>query len=355
LKNTIHIPGLTGLRAFACLIVLMMHSNQMISEFDFGRHLPFIHYGHMGVDIFFLLSGYIICYVYQNFRLNFASSVHFLLSRFARIYPAYVFSLFFMLIIWGAAHIFDHEFSNKENWTIDAFFKNILMLQSWAFHDSGLWNTPAWSVSAEILAYLIFPISTLFFRPSRLSILYFVTFTTLYIFYFSNNEKDIASSIQGVDAIVRVVLCFFAGVNLFFIFEKLKEKIPKLDPLFMVFFIILYWSIGAPEEYSIVFFVPLILLCAKNSTGVFSQRVCIYFGKISYSAYIIHFPIFLILRFVYQKSLGVFPDHLGVLSFAFFFIFIGAAAAAGALLYHFVESPMRQLIMRRYVERGSVS
>src|SRR6188768_1996982 len=81
------IPGLTGLRGIGALWVLLFHWAGLR---QWGREAPVLGFGYLGVDLFFLLSGFVLTHVYlRRLSLDWASYRQFLLLRFARIYPLY--------------------------------------------------------------------------------------------------------------------------------------------------------------------------------------------------------------------------------------------------------------------------
>src|SRR5664279_382923 len=82
-----YMPPLTGIRALAALLVLVMHTEQNIPTGLYSI-LPFFARGYLGVDFFFVLSGFIITYVYLSglANPNGASVLIFLWHRFIRLY-----------------------------------------------------------------------------------------------------------------------------------------------------------------------------------------------------------------------------------------------------------------------------
>jgi peptidoglycan/LPS O-acetylase OafA/YrhL len=107
--------------------------------------LAFVARGYLGVDFFFVRSGYIITHVY------FASlaSPHsgavwiFLWHRFTRLYPVHITVLAGLVAIVSLAGIAGYVLNNPQDWGVT---------------QSPGWNVPAWSISAEWFAYLLFPL-----------------------------------------------------------------------------------------------------------------------------------------------------------------------------------------------------
>jgi peptidoglycan/LPS O-acetylase OafA/YrhL len=163
------IVSLTSLRGVAASIVVIYHLSPGICEsIGCQTGLPFFSNGQLMVDFFFILSGFILTYAYSSghwTKGNWLEIRTFLLRRFARIYPAH----FFMLIVFIAYELVDlvvHSMvldSNDGVWftgstSITSIFTNLLLIQSWGIHDTLTWNQPSWSISAEFVAYILFPI-----------------------------------------------------------------------------------------------------------------------------------------------------------------------------------------------------
>ncbi len=159
------IPALTGLRFLAALAVFIAHFGSPHLE-GFPRLITNLATsGFVGVGLFFVLSGFILTYVYEEGRALNKPVMVFWTARFARIYPVYFFSLIF------AAPVFLPQFlpGLLSNWFHNdplylAIAKSggflasfISVSQAWFPTISGAWNNVAWSLSAEVFFYFTFP------------------------------------------------------------------------------------------------------------------------------------------------------------------------------------------------------
>ncbi len=147
--------ALTGLRGIAAMLVLMHHFSL---HFGDGLGWPvlggLLRRGYLGVDLFFVLSGFVISMVYGRwFGAAIAGQAWaarvgaFLMRRVARIWPLHV---VVALVLIGLAAADSHGFSVRFS------LANLLLVQGWGI--SGEVNAPAWSISAELFAYLLFPV-----------------------------------------------------------------------------------------------------------------------------------------------------------------------------------------------------
>ena len=143
--------ALTGLRGLAALLVVAHHLCLHLDDGDLhpGLRWLFLH-GYLGVDLFFVLSGFVISMVYGAWftgagGLRGAAYVRFLLRRVARIWPLHAFVLLVLIGTGTGAAVLSPQLVAA----------NLVMVQAWGL--SIAINPPAWSVSTEFLAYLLFP------------------------------------------------------------------------------------------------------------------------------------------------------------------------------------------------------
>jgi peptidoglycan/LPS O-acetylase OafA/YrhL len=153
------LPALTSLRFFAALHVFVFHmyAMQIANTSGWARRVSSI--GYVGVSFFFILSGFILVYTYDVRPI---SAREFWRARFARIYPAYLFSLLFT-----APFFFYVSIKLKpapipfmiwpQNHLITSCLLVPSLIQSWIPGAALAWNPPAWSLSDEAFFYLLFP------------------------------------------------------------------------------------------------------------------------------------------------------------------------------------------------------
>lgn len=156
------LPALTGARGPAALAVVAYHlpldQNTLPHSSWLGLETLFAR-GDLGVDFFFILSGFIIHHVYRNVfagRVEARDVRRFVLYRFARIWPLHMVTMLAALLLYSVAVLVFHRSPpDAESYAPLSLLLNLLMVQSWFGFASP--NVPAWSISAEWAAYLAFP------------------------------------------------------------------------------------------------------------------------------------------------------------------------------------------------------
>jgi peptidoglycan/LPS O-acetylase OafA/YrhL len=293
------IPGITGIRGIAACWVVLFHyfrlSNSHIRP-TFLFDLPVIGRGYLGVDLFFLLSGFVLFLTY-NKRMSIpqvSEIKNFFIARIFRVFPLHlvVLSCFAAVLIFiGPSFLFE----GNGPYNLKTFMLSAFLVQSWAMQPL-IWNSPAWSLSNELLAYIFFPLligGTRRVRSWRLAITYaagaFAFLTTLCAI----------SPDPGFDHIKRIGMLrclveFPVGMLLCRILQ-LKTFNSRIASQFFVIGLTLL-SISMLDVrldlLSLPAFCFLILSCAIGSPlvdRIFGNKICHWLGEVSYSIYIIHF------------------------------------------------------------------
>lgn len=147
--------SLESLRGVAAVLVALFHSGFVVDQ-----KWPVIAQGDIFVDLFFVLSGFVMFHAYADRIAGGLRFSRYVLLRIGRLYPLHL----FMLLIWmgyvlirGFVHgqygLGADPFVNSNLYTL---VSNLLLLQSMGLHDLMSWNYPSWSVSVEFYTYLVF-------------------------------------------------------------------------------------------------------------------------------------------------------------------------------------------------------
>lgn len=329
------IKALTGIRGFAAVWVCVHHyAYSTLGTEDRGLPLNFLTQGHWGVIIFFVLSGFILGYVYSSwFRIPFSSSdyIKFIKLRIARVYPLH----FATLIVWlfGCLLGFIGLNSNDSLYT---FVLNLLLVHAWGFTPSISWNQPSWSISTELFSYLLFPFFFNWINHRSRIVCVIISLLLLlsilhppqvwiakHIFAYFKNKLVINQFDYGL-SVITWFYSFAFGVVVFFQStgsgKKLNPDLAVIVGLFIT--IVMLANAGAlnggETAMGISFNTGLVIYGIYNESKVgaliFGNPISVMLGDISYSLYLTHimYPLiinricaFLIPKFsVYDLSLS---------------------------------------------------
>ncbi len=150
-RARIPLPGLTGIRGVGAIWVLIYHAAP-----GYSMHLPLAEAGYLGVDLFFILSGFVLSHAHPDVQWDWPRYKAFIRTRFARIFPMHWVAL---ALVVAVVVIYQKVYAHTpEQFAWQDLISNALLVQNWGLGRPASWNTPAWSLSTEWLASLLFPL-----------------------------------------------------------------------------------------------------------------------------------------------------------------------------------------------------
>ncbi|KRC65462.1 hypothetical protein ASE12_12290 [Aeromicrobium sp. Root236] len=356
------IRPLTGLRGvFAAWIVLGHFWTPAVPQFPRLVELarPALG-GSLVVDTFFVLSGFIITYIYAERMTTFswAGTRDFWRHRFARIYPVYALSLaLFIAFVAITQRLTDPPIPSV---VIEpgSIIRNALFLHS--LPDGMVINPPAWSLPGEVVAYALFPVLVLAvvripkaWIAFGLAALVAVAGASLIAATYTD---DFGYSLYELSW-MRAGWAFPAGCLLARGWMLLGDRgrSPAWDVIAGIGFAGLFGAIMTGHPTPTLYLPPaglpflclVVVGCAGASGWVaraLSGRVVVWGGRISYSIYLTHYVVFLVYVEIVRRNdiaTSAFAVRVGVLVLA-----LTAVVALGAAFYHLVEEPARRAISR---------
>lgn len=368
------IRALTGLRIVAALWVLVFHFGFTpgISGARFWRPLdPLVAAGQLGVDLFYVLSGFVITLTYVDSlgrRPAARRTVAFWWARFCRIWPVYavVTTLFG---IWLAAK---ETFGSSTNVAYQAvqpvvdvphYLEQLVMVQMWhrPFLDGSSFVGPAWSVSVEVAAYLCFPVlALLLWRlrgawPAVQGLLAVAAMVPLAWMTWSTG-----SIFHPWSWVLRIAGGFVAG-SLTCLAVRRFRPTPWVDRLATATVVLSaagivagVWvlprlSSASGSGWAVVALFPVLVgalaLSTRGPSRLLASRAAVHGGRISYSLYLVHVPVFEVLWTAMAHGRLLRPGG------ALFRIVVPAAVVVVVLLahlsYRFIEEPARLALRAR--------
>jgi peptidoglycan/LPS O-acetylase OafA/YrhL len=370
------IEALTGLRFFASIAAVISNMS-LWPDVDPG-FARLINWGPLKgiittpfrVDIFFMLSGFLLIYIYaEHFQKNmsFLKSIKFYALRLARIYPLHLFSLLLILAlnligIWKPGSMYaPGQFSAERIYEEGAYLANFTLTSAWSVFKYKLsWNGPAWSLSAEWFNYLLFPLIALSFSFIKKTSHHFFTFFTVLFIYLILVEGSHHTyyADHGTGALIRSVIGFYIGGVCASLYQKKFLENINWDHVFtatfwmFLNFLVFYGITKRPNFIFIYMMLPILIFSlAKTKTYVraaLSQPFVIYLGKLSFGIYMLHQPVLRvmghILKGVYKK-ISIEPNQM-TLHFHLLFCLITIVFCA-SLTFHLIEDPIRKILRRK--------
>jgi len=294
--------SLDGLRGLFALAVVLFHAN-------FASHLyglPLIRNSYLSVDFFFVLSGFVIACAYGEQLTTGNDMRSFLIKRLGRIWPLHIVVLAVLVGIEALKLAVQHvglvQFSNPPFTGPDspfALITNILLLQSLDLHQTTTWNYPAWSISAELSAYALFALVVYVGRRWALWIAGAVVVAAcMAIVKFSDSGMDLTFHLGAV----RGCLGFFLGWLAYAAHRRQPDRSGSGMEIILAILVLAYiWSVGrSMVGYAAPFLFALVIYLIAGGRGVVSRalnsRPMQFLGRISYSIYMTHVAVLLVVR-----------------------------------------------------------
>src|ERR1700742_2240595 len=171
------IKALTGLRIVAAVWVVLFHFRPLLRDAAPGfldALTPVLNCGAQGVDLFFILSGFVLTWNYLD-RMGGSwstrATLRFLWLRLARVWPVYLVTMHLAAaFVIFTLHVGHAPAENVAELNAVNYVRQLMLVQLWfqPYFDGSSWDGPAWSISAKWLAYLLFGLLVLvIFRIAR--------------------------------------------------------------------------------------------------------------------------------------------------------------------------------------------
>jgi peptidoglycan/LPS O-acetylase OafA/YrhL len=349
--------ALTGLRFLAASLILVHHSTVLRIP------IPLWSFGH-GVSLFFVLSGFILAYIYPRLDSG-AKAKRFLILRVARIWPAHAATLLLTVVALSLPAV---------NWQ---FLTNLAMVQGWIPSEPWYFsfNAASWSISTEFGFYLAFP-----FLIWRWHTTWWwkwpATATLVVILVTVGKEASLPDYLEAPGITLHGLLYinplarlfeFTTGMATYSCFARLQPYATRLDPVWasalelailaltawfiidypvfryaVQYFHIVTWQEWLTHTGSLVIF-PFLIIALGIGRGVVSRvlssRLAVLLGELSYSVYLVHSTTYgFFARYWLLRGDG--PDYGG------WALCIAVTLVISFLIWKFIETPARRAAKR---------
>jgi len=309
---------------------------------------PFYNNGYLAVDLFFVISGFIFYRVYSvSVGLGSVGSTQFIVARLARLYPLHLVTLLLVLVGQMFAYrSLGHEFIYTVNDSYH-FVLNIFFASSWGFQSGLSFNGPVWSVSIEILLYAVF------FGVARavgdrrdwdlpaIGMMLMTAFVVSRVGHKSETVRAISTAL--VDFFLgglayQLWLASTAGQRARWLLASAGVLVTTGATLAFA-----YGVIGRQTFPLLAYPACIVSLAVLQSWRPEAGRSLRLIGDITYSVYLIHFPVQLAMVLaIHQWSLSVDFEHAAVL-----LVFVALLIVLAIPVHYGFELPAQRWVKRR--------
>lgn len=311
-----------SLRGLAATMVAIFH-------FDIYNSLTsqnIVMQSWLFVDFFFVLSGFIISYNYKNSFLNKNDFKRFIILRIGRLFPLHLFMLLLFIVLEiGFSYVKKMGFLSgyavfSEGKMLVGLLYEFSMMHALPFSIDTSWNPPSWSISVELYVYLIFSVVVIFFGK-KLNALVKLFLIALSFYLIFQSELGIESSHDF--ALARCIYGFFVGVFLSDLYDFFTGKENIFNYIFiniieLSFFLGMLSYLYFASTKNIQLFAPFVFalfvipfLYGKGWVSqIFRMRFFQFLGELSYSIYMVHIFVFLVVNFLLKSFFQGYYDRL---------------------------------------------
>ena len=347
--------ALTSLRAFLALGVVLFHY-QLQWDPALG-YSPIIERSRLAVDAFFMLSGFILAHVYgPSFAAGTFRYRRFIVARLARLYPLHVAVLASVTIMVVTARALGVQY-DPSTYTTEGFFKTLFLVQAWFPSETGFnWSGPAWSLSAEWFAYLLFPAYaslalTMRTRPWLLLALGIVGYVVIDATYGAIFGKVLPRAEDDM-GILRIAPAFLIGMALYGLGRNTvwRPAVAITACLATTGLLLAGMQLSLDDRIIVALTAPVVfswsMLAKTQSEGLLASQPLVFAGEVSFALYLAHMPILVAYKGITAEMRGIdssfvmTPVELASLFFATILVSVA--------LHLFVEQPGRTAIRIRF-------
>ncbi len=341
--------GLELLRFVAAFAVLIWHYQHFAYVADkavdltrtslplYGLLQPFYEVGEYGVWLFWCISGYIFFWKYRD-------TIHdrttdgwtFFVLRLSRLYPLHLATLALVAILQPVYfHLNGYFFVYQDN-DIGHFLLQLVMASNWGFQSALSFDGPVWSISVEVLVYVLFFLLLRFGGKSALLNIAVIVgcvgakgqlFTCLSFFY-----------VGGLAAIARRAIAPTAFR------DTIDDRLGRRGAVPLLAWMLAFYPFGG-LDYALFAYMPAVIFCLARDVRLSAraQRLIEAAGNMTYSSYLLHFPIQLLIVVGFSS----FGAPIPLYDTKFFAVFVSATLLASYLTYRYFEAPAQNFIRGR--------
>lgn len=370
-----HYEILDGLRGVAAVTVVLFHILETFTDGNHTRQL--INHGYLAVDFFFLLSGFVIGYAYDD-RWHSMRLGGFFKRRLIRLHPMIIIGMLIgaVLFYFQGGTVFPQIKEVAVGKLLLVFLIGCTLLPVPGSFDIRGWsemhplNGPAWSLFFEYIANLLYALFIRKFSNTLLAIFVGLSGAALVHLAVTSPHGDLIGgwSLEPEQfriGLTRLCYPFFAGLLLSRIVQPAHiNKAFTWSSLLLLIVLAMprigdathVWANGLYDSLSVVLLFPVIVYIGASGTiqGKRAAVICSLLGDISYPLYIIHYPfIYLFMAWVADHKTWIATASSGqtVLVLVSVLVLVTSIAVAYVSLKLY-DIPVRRWLMQRFIRTG---
>lgn len=342
-----NIKFIDGLRGIAILLVIFHHAGEILATATIVR--IFSSFGKYGVQLFFVMSAFTMCYTGFTIKAKRVHFIKFYLKRIFRIAPLYLLAIpvYYLLAVISERYNTVLSFSTPATYTLPAVLSNVFFLHGFYPPGNNSIVPGGWSIGCEMIFYAIFPCLIIITRKSLGYLIIpqiLATIAVVLLLYMAklyHHKGEGGESSFAYYFIANQMVVFIIGILLFFLWESCFVN-KYLGILGIICILVLIFT---PNKYEWTYS-PLLTAIVSASLAKFVSKKGMYsfiysIGKLSYSMYITHFLfVWLASYLCHSFNFGI-DSNLLVLSM--FFFIAGGTFLVSKLTYLYIEMPMVDL------------
>jgi peptidoglycan/LPS O-acetylase OafA/YrhL len=348
-------PHLDALRIVAAVAVVILHYAEYTKEHP-AAHFVFAHVQHFNlfVDLFFVISGFVIAAQYLQKVDTPAATGRFLWRRVARIYPLHLLTLAFYLAIAAVLQLGLARGENPARYPLADLPAQLLMLHA-VVGERLTFNFPSWSLSAEMVCYLLFPLlASLAARRRALIVVVVLAALVGNSLFATVTETGPWTEWINRGGAFRALPSFALGVTLY-LFRAEISRSPAIDlPItpVLLMFLLFGGSLSDALVLAAVYVIAVLAVRADltQQSSVLSATGIGRWSDLTYSIYMLHIPIATIVLTIGGRFLSMYvaDARLVLVPFA-----LAVLAVASHLTYRYFETPIRHALYALFERRST--
>ena len=363
-----HYDILDGLRGVAAVLVVTFH---LFESFTGGNHLiQVINHGYLSVDFFFVLSGFVVGYAYDD-RWGKITVGGFFKRRIIRLQPMVIMGMIVGAIgfYFSASPALFPGISQVPVWKMLLVMligftlipvPTSMDIRGWA--EMHPLDGPAWSLFFEYIANILYGLFIRKFSNRLLAVFVFIAGCALIHLAVTSPNGDIIGgwSIESTQlriGFTRLMYPFFAGLLLSRIVKPTQIKNAFFWCSLLIVFVLSFprvggsqhlWMNGLYDSLSIIFIFPLIIFIGASGSvkGKFESKTCKFLGDISYPLYITHYPL------IYIFNAWVVDHHIQMRdAWPVGLLVLVSAITISYICLKFYDEPVRKWLAKRFIQK----